>query len=41
MKTAVAMRMAAVKKITAVILGLLCIASWLTAVLYFTFTMEF
>jgi hypothetical protein len=41
MKTAIAMRMAPVKKITAVILGLLCATAWLTAVLYFTFTMEF
>jgi hypothetical protein len=41
MKTAIAMRMTAVKKITAAILGLLCAAAWLTAVVYFTFTMEF
>jgi hypothetical protein len=41
MKTAIVMRVAAVKKITAVILGVLCIAAWLTAILYFSFTMEF
>jgi hypothetical protein len=41
MKTAIAMRMTAVKQITAAILGLLCAAAWLTAVLYFSFTMEF
>jgi hypothetical protein len=30
-----------VEKITAAIVGLLCLAAWLTAVLYFSFTMEF
>jgi hypothetical protein len=35
------MRVEAVKKITAAILGVLCIAAWLTAILYFSFTMEF
>jgi hypothetical protein len=41
MKNAIAMRMTAVKKITAAILGLLCAAVWLIAVLYFSFTIEF
>jgi hypothetical protein len=41
MKTATVMRMAAVKKITAAILALLCAVAWLTAVLYFTLTMKF
>jgi hypothetical protein len=41
MKIAIAMRMTAVKKITAAILGLLCAAAWLSTVLYFSFTMEF
>jgi hypothetical protein len=41
MNNAIAMRMTAVKKITATILGLLCAAAWLSAVLYFSFTMEF
>jgi hypothetical protein len=41
MKTAIAMRMTAVKNITAAIVGLLCAAAWLSAVLYFWFTMEF
>jgi len=31
----------AVEMITAAIVGLLCLAAWLTAVLYFSFTMEF
>ena len=41
MKTAIAMRMTAVKKITVAIVSLLCAAAWLTTVLYFLFTMEF
>ena len=41
MKNAIAMRMTAIKKITAAILGLLCAGVWLIAVLYFSFTIEF
>jgi hypothetical protein len=41
MKTAIAMRMTAVKKMTAAIVSLLCAAAWLAAVVYFLFTMEF
>jgi hypothetical protein len=41
MKTAIAMRMTAIKKITAAIVSLVCAAAWLAAVLYFLFTMEF
>ena len=41
MKTAIGMRMTAVKQITAAIVGVVCAAAWLTAVLYFSFTMEF
>jgi hypothetical protein len=41
MKTAIAMRMTAVKKITVTIVSLLCAAAWLAAVIYFLFTIEF
>jgi hypothetical protein len=41
MKPANGMRTNAVKKITAAIVGLLCATAWLTAILYFSFTMEF
>jgi len=41
MKLANGMHTNAVEKITAAIVGLLCMAAWLTAVLYFSFTMEF
>jgi hypothetical protein len=35
MKTEIVMCMTAVKKITAAIVGLLCAAAWLAAVVYF------
>ena len=41
MKLANGMRTNAVEKITAAIVGLLCATAWLTAILYFSFTMEF
>jgi len=41
MKTAIAMRVTAVKRITVAVLGWLCIAAWFGAVLHFLFTMEF
>jgi hypothetical protein len=40
MKTAITMRMNAVKKITGTIVGLLCAEAWLTAIIYFSFTMD-
>ena len=41
MKTEISIRTNAIKKITAAVLGWLCIAAWLAAVIYFSFTMEF
>ena len=41
MKTKIPIRTNAIKKITAAVLGWLCIAAWLAAVTYFSFTMEF
>jgi hypothetical protein len=41
MKTAIGIPTKTVKKVTAAVLGLLCAAAWLTAILYFSFTMEF
>jgi hypothetical protein len=41
MKTAIAMRMTAVKKITVTIVTLLCAAAWLAAVVYFLSMIEF
>ena len=41
MKTAIAINTNAIKKIIAGVLGWLCVAAWLTAVLYFSFTTEF
>jgi hypothetical protein len=41
MKTEISIRTNAIKKITAAVLGWLCIAAWLVAVIYFSFTMEF
>jgi hypothetical protein len=41
MKLANEMRINAVKKMTAAIVGLLCAAAGVTAILYFSLTMEF
>jgi hypothetical protein len=41
MKTAIGMRMTAIKKIIVTVLGWLCIAAWFGAVIHFLFTTEF
>jgi hypothetical protein len=41
MKTEIPVGTNAVKKITAAVLGWLCIAAWLAASIYFSFTTEF
>jgi hypothetical protein len=41
MKTAIVINTNAIKKIIAAVLGWLCVAAWLTVVLYFSFTTEF
>jgi hypothetical protein len=41
MKTAIGIPTKTLKKVTAAVLGLLCAVAWLTAILYFSFTMEF
>jgi hypothetical protein len=41
MKTEIPIHTSAIKKITAAVLAWLCIAAWLAAVVYFSFTMEF
>jgi hypothetical protein len=40
-RSATGTRMKAVKQIGVVILSLLVVTAWLTAILYFTFTVEF